>query len=72
MIFEVEDQGRLERLGVVNSDVDKSIDGRKYIGGYRLNTSGYESVWFDKSVWNIETLSKDDGIPVYRLTRKAS
>ena len=64
------DQGRIERIGVVDGSVGKDIDGREYIGGYRLNSSGYESVWFDKSVWNIETLPKQDGIIAYRLTRK--
>ena len=71
MILEVIDQGRIERIGVVNGSAGKDIDGRAYIGGYRLNSSGYESVWFDKSVWNIESLPKQDGIIAYRLTRKA-
>lgn len=70
MILEVVDQGRLEKLAVVNGRAGKDIDGRSYIGGYRLNTSGYESVWFDKSVWNVEALPKQDGILAYRLTRK--
>lgn len=65
------DQGRFEKLAVVNGSAGKDIDGRAYIGGYRLNTDGYESVWFDKSVWNIEALPKQDGILAYRLTRKA-
>ena len=72
MILEVVDQGRLETIAVVNGSMGKDIDGRAYIGGYRLNTSGYESVWFDKSVWNVETRPKQDGILVYRLTRKES
>ena len=71
MILEVVDQGRLEKIAVINGSMGKDIDGRAYIGGYRLNTSGYESVWFDKSVWNVETLPKQDGILAYRLTRKA-
>lgn len=71
MILEVMDQGRLEKLAVVDGSMGKVIDGQTYIGGYRLNTSGYESVWFDKSVWNVETLPKQDGILAYRLTRKA-
>lgn len=70
MILEVIDQGRIERIGVVNGSVGKDIDGGAYIGGYRLNSSGYETVWFDKSVWNIEALPKQDGIIAYRLTRK--
>ena len=71
MILEVIDQGRIERIGVVNGSAGKDIDGRAYIGGYRLNSSGYETVWFDKSVWNIEALPKQDGVIAYRLTRKA-
>lgn len=71
MILEVMDQGRFEKLAVINGSAGKGIDGRAYIGGYRLNTSGYESVWFDKSVWNIEALPKQDGILAHRLTRKA-
>lgn len=71
MILEVADQGRLEKVAVVNGCADKVIDGRAYIGGYRLNTSGYEEIWFDKSVWSVETLPKQDGILAYRLTRKA-
>lgn len=71
MTLEVIDQGRLEKLAVVNGSMGKDIDGRTYIGGYRLNTGGYESIWFDKSVWNVKTLPKQDGILAYRLTRKA-
>ena len=36
MILEVIDQGRLEKLAVVNGSTGKDIDGRAYIGGYRL------------------------------------
>ena len=64
MIVEVIDQGRLEKLEVVNGSAGKDIDGRAYIGGYRLNSSGYESVC------NIEPLPKQDGIIAYCLTRK--
>jgi len=71
MILEVIDQGRLEKLAVVNGSAGKDIDGRVYIGGYHLNSGGYGSVWFDKSVWNVETVPKQDGIITYRLTRKA-
>jgi hypothetical protein len=71
VILEIVDQGRIEKLAVVNGCASKDIDGRAYIGGYYLNTSGYGSVWFDKSVWNIEVLPKQDGIIAYRLTRKA-
>lgn len=65
MILEVIDQGRLERLALVNGSAGKDIDGRAYIGGYHLNSGGYGSVW------NVETLPKQDGIIAYRLTRKA-
>ena len=65
------DKGRLEKLAVVNGCAGKDIDGRAYIGGYRLKSNGYESVWFDKSVWNVESLPKQDGILAYRLSRKA-
>ena len=65
------DRGRFEKIAVINGSAGKDINGRAYIGGYRLNSSGYESVWFDKAVWNIETLPKQDGILAYRLTRKA-
>lgn len=71
MILEVIDRGRIERIAVVNGSMGKDIDGRVYIGGYRLNSNGYESVWFDKSVWTIEALPKQDGIIAYCLTRKA-
>lgn len=70
MILEVLDQGRLEKLAVVNGSACKDIDGRAYIRGYHLNSGGYGSVWFDKSVWNVEALPKQDGIIAYRLTRK--
>lgn len=63
MILEVIDQGRIERIGVDDGNSGKDIDGRAYIGGYRLNSSGYESVW------NNEPLPKQDGIIAYRLTR---
>lgn len=30
------DQGRFEKIAVVNGSAGKDIDGRAYIGGYRL------------------------------------
>lgn len=72
MILEVDDQGRLERIAVTSAESDREIDGRRFIGGYRLNTSGFESVWFDKAVWNVAPMLKENGIETYRLTRKAS
>ena len=44
MILEAIDQGRLERLAVVNGSAGKGIDGRTYIGGYHLNSGGYGSI----------------------------
>ena len=70
MRLEVIDQGRLERLALIDSSAGRDIDGRTYIGGYRLNSSYYEEIWFDKSVWDVETLPKWNGVPAYRLTRK--
>ena len=72
MILEVDDQGRLERIAVIDGDPDKTVDGRRYIGGYRLNTSGFESVWFDKAVWDVTPMPKENGIAAHRLVRKAS
>lgn len=57
MILEVDDQGRIER---------------RLIGGCRLNTSGYESIWFDKAVWDVTLIADDMYTKTYRLTRKAS
>lgn len=48
MILEVNDQGRIERIAVAGSEHDKEVDGRRFIGGYRVNTGGYEEIWF---VW---------------------
>lgn len=72
MILEVDDQGRLERIAVVNGTFEKTIDGRRLIGGFRLNTSGFEDIWFDKAIWNVTMISEMDGIKRYRLVRKTS
>ena len=72
MILEVDYQGRLERIAVVNGAFEKTIGGRRLIGGFRLNTSGFEEIWFDKAVWDVALLSELDGIKKYRLVRKAS
>ena len=72
MILEVDDQGRLEVIAVTSAESDREIDGRRFIGGYRLNTSGFESIWFDKAVWDITLMPKENGISKYRLVRKAS
>ena len=71
MRLEVIDQGRLEKFALIDSSVGKDIDDRTHIGGYRFNSGHYEEIWFDKSVWNVETLPKWNGVPAYRLTRKA-
>lgn len=72
MILEVDDQGRLERIAVTSAESDRIVDGRRFIGGYRLNTSGFESIWFDKAVWDVTPMPKENGITKYRLVRKAS
>lgn len=72
MILEVEDQGRLEVIAITSAESDREVDGLRYIGGYRLNSSGFESIWFDKAVWDVTLMPKENGISKYRLVRKAS
>lgn len=72
MILEVDDGGRLERIAIVSGDSDRVTDERRLIGGYRINTSGYENIWFDKAVWDVALISEDMHTKIYRLTRKAS
>lgn len=72
MILEVDDGGRLETIAVVGDSTDYVVNGRRFIGGYRLNASGYESIWFDKAVWDVTLLAEDASLKTYRLTRKAS
>lgn len=72
MILEVDDQGRIERIAITSEDTDKAVDGRRFIGGYRINTSGFESVWFDKAVWDVTLIPDPNGPMTYRLVRKAS
>ena len=43
MILEVIDQGRLERLAVVNGSAGKDIDGRAYIVSLGRRTDGRET-----------------------------
>lgn len=71
MILEVDDNGRLERIAIIRGNSDKEVDGRKFFGGYRLKTEYLEGIWFDKAVWDVALIS-EEGIPQYRLTRKAS
>ena len=72
MILEVDDGGRLETIAVIGNSTNYAVNGRRFIGGYRLNASGYESIWFDKAVWDIALVSEDEYFKTYRLTRKAS
>lgn len=72
MILEVDDRGRIERIAVVDGTLEKTVDGRKFIGGYRLNTGGFESIWFDRAVWDVSVISDDQYYKTYRLVRKES
>ena len=72
MILEVDDNGRLERIAVIQGNSDKEVDGRKFFGGYRLKTEYLEEVWFDMALWDIALVSDGDYLKTYRLTRKAS
>lgn len=71
MILEVDDHGRIERIVLIQTTPERVVDGRRLIGGYRLKTEYMEEVWFDKAVWDVALIS-EEGIPQYRLTRKAS
>nr|FAA02936.1 MAG TPA: hypothetical protein [Siphovirus LN-2020-1] len=71
MILEVDDQGRIEKIVVIGDSTDYIVNGRRLIGGYRLKSEHLEEVWFDKAVWDVALIS-EDGIPQYRLTKKAS
>lgn len=44
MILEVDDRGRIERFAVTGSVLEKTVDGRKLIGGTRLVGFGWEEV----------------------------
>ena len=72
MILEVEDSGRLEVIAVTSAESDREVDGRRFIGGYRLNSSGFENIWFDKAIWDVTLMPKENGISRYRLVRKVS
>lgn len=47
MILEVDDRGRIERFAVTGSVLEKTVDGRKLIGGTRLVGFGWEEVLFE-------------------------
>lgn len=68
----MDDQGRIERIAVINGNPEKTVDGRRLIGVFRFNTGGYEEIWFDMDIWNATLMSDLDGVKKYRLTRKAS
>lgn len=72
MILEVDDGGRLEKIAVIEGPPGKTTDERVLIGGYRLNTSHLEGVWFDLAVWDVALTAEDVYTKTYRLTRKAS
>lgn len=72
MILEVDDDGRLERIAVIEDSPGRTIDERRFIGGYRLNAGHLEGVWFDLAVWDTALISEDEYFKTYRLTRKAS
>ena len=72
MILEVDDNGRLERILVIEDPPKGTTDERRFIGGYRLHTNYLEGVWFDLAVWDTALISEDEYFKTYRLTRKAS
>lgn len=72
MILEVDDNGRLERILVIEDPPKGTTDERRFIGGYRLHTNYLEGVWFDLAVWDTALISEDEYCKTYRLTRKAS
>lgn len=72
MILEVDDNGRLERILVIEDPPKGATDERRFIGGYRLHTNYLEGVWFDLAVWDTALISEDEYFKTYRLTRKAS
>nr|FAA01670.1 MAG TPA: hypothetical protein [Siphovirus LN-2020-1] len=72
MILEVDDNGRLERVLVIEDPPKGTTDERRFIGGYRLHTNYLEGVWFDLAVWDTALISEDEYFKTYRLTRKAS
>lgn len=72
MILEVDDNGRLERIAVIEDQLGRTGDERQFIGGYRLNTSRLEGVWFDMALWDVTLVPDNEPFKTYRLTRKAS
>lgn len=72
MILEVDDNGRLERILVIEDPPKGTTDERRFIGGYRLHTNYLEGVWFDLAVWDTALISEDEYFKTYRLTRKTS
>lgn len=72
MILEVDDNGRLERIAVIEDQPGRTGDERQFIGGYRLNTSRLEGVWFDLAVWDATLIEEGVYTKTCRLTRKVS
>lgn len=72
MILEVDDDGRLERILVIEDSPKVTADERRFIGGYRLHTNYLEGVWFDLAVWDVTLVAEDVHHKTYRLARKAS
>lgn len=70
MILQVIDGGKIEKIAI-RGVPSREIEGREYIGGYRLDGT-FDELWFDKAIWDITLISELDGIKQYRLVRKAS
>ena len=70
MILQVVDGGRFEKIAI-RGVPSREIEGREYIGGYRLDGT-FDELWFDKAVWDVTLISELDGIEKYQLVRKAS
>ena len=47
MRLEIIDQGRFEKVMLIDSSAGRDINGRTYIGGYHFNCGFYEEIWFD-------------------------
>lgn len=70
MILQVIDGGRFERIAI-RGVPSREIEGREYIGGYRLD-GALDEIWFDKDYWDITQLPPTAGADTYLLVRKAS
>lgn len=70
MILQVVDGGRFEKIAIRGVS-SREIEGREYIGGYRLDGT-FDELWFDKTIWDVTLISETDDIKEYRLVRSAS